>query len=145
MITGGQLAAYAADYAFSFVPGTWRWMLGVAAVPSALQAAALLRLPESPAWLARRGRFAAAQRAAQRLGGGAWLLQATPPQDGGEAALGTAAGGTPHPLPGASGDGVAPPGGTPWRLLRSPAVLRQLHVGVGLQVLQQVCGINTVM
>ena len=31
-----------------------------------------------------------------------------------------------------------------WRLLRSPVVLRELHVGVGLQVLQQVAGINTV-
>ena len=36
-------------------------------------------------------------------------------------------------------------GGSSWRLLRSPAVLRELHVGVGLQILQQTCGINTVM
>ncbi len=33
---------------FTFVAGTWRWMLGVAALPALLQAAGLLLLPESP-------------------------------------------------------------------------------------------------
>lgn len=48
MITSGQFVAYFADYCFTFVPGTWRWMLGVAAAPALLQAAGLLGLPESP-------------------------------------------------------------------------------------------------
>ncbi|EFN54539.1 hypothetical protein CHLNCDRAFT_8066, partial [Chlorella variabilis] len=128
LITLGQFVAYVAGrwrqhYAFSFVPGTWRWMLGVAALPSLLQLGGLLLLPESPRWLERRGRTAAAQRAARRLG-----VSLSPPAA------------RPH----LSG-GAGPPRGTPWRLLRSRAVLRELQVGVGLQVLQQLCGINTVM
>ena len=48
MITVGQFVAYAVDWGFTFVPGTWRWMLGVAALPALLQAAGLAFLPESP-------------------------------------------------------------------------------------------------
>lgn len=48
MITGGQFIAYAADFGFTYVPGTWRWMLGAAALPAVVQAAGLLWLPESP-------------------------------------------------------------------------------------------------
>ena len=48
MITGGQFIAYAADFGFTYVPGTWRWMLGAAALPAIVQAIGLLWLPESP-------------------------------------------------------------------------------------------------
>jgi Sugar (and other) transporter len=52
MITTGQFVAYLLDYLFTYVPGTWRWMLGVAALPALLQAAGLMFLPESPRWAA---------------------------------------------------------------------------------------------
>lgn len=51
MITGGQFLSYLINLAFTEVPGTWRWMLGVAAVPAVLQFFFMLFLPESPRWL----------------------------------------------------------------------------------------------
>lgn len=33
------------------VPGTWRWMLGVAGIPPVVQFILMLSLPESPRWL----------------------------------------------------------------------------------------------
>ncbi|KAI3876361.1 hypothetical protein MKW98_021213 [Papaver atlanticum] len=46
MITGGQFLSYLVNLAFTEVPGTWRWMLGVSGVPAAVQ-----YLPESSCWL----------------------------------------------------------------------------------------------
>lgn len=94
-------------------------------------------LPESPKWLAGRGRMAAAQAALAKLQPEASLPAA-------------ALAASPQPSTSSTGGGGGEPGGggggvSPWRLLRSRTVLRQLHVGVGLQVLQQVAGINTVM
>nr|XP_043627582.1 inositol transporter 1-like isoform X1 [Erigeron canadensis] len=51
MITGGQFLSYLVNLAFTEVPGTWRWMLGVAAVPAIIQFFLMLLLPESPRWL----------------------------------------------------------------------------------------------
>ncbi|XP_039120383.1 inositol transporter 1-like [Dioscorea cayenensis subsp. rotundata] len=51
MITSGQFLSYLVNLAFTEVNGTWRWMLGVAAVPAILQFFLMLLLPESPRWL----------------------------------------------------------------------------------------------
>jgi MFS transporter, SP family, solute carrier family 2 (myo-inositol transporter), member 13 len=51
MITAGQFVSYLVNYGFSHVSGTWRWMLGVAAVPALLQLVGLRLLPETPQWL----------------------------------------------------------------------------------------------
>ena len=47
MITGGQVVAYGIDAAFENTHGGWRWMVGLGAVPAALQALFLFFLPES--------------------------------------------------------------------------------------------------
>ncbi|XP_061360223.1 inositol transporter 1-like isoform X1 [Gastrolobium bilobum] len=51
MITGGQFLSYLINLAFTQVPGTWRWMLGVSGVPAVVQFCLMLFLPESPRWL----------------------------------------------------------------------------------------------
>ncbi|XP_076956080.1 inositol transporter 1-like [Bidens hawaiensis] len=51
MITGGQFLSYLVNLGFTEVRGTWRWMLGIAAVPAILQFLLMLLLPESPRWL----------------------------------------------------------------------------------------------
>ncbi|KAA3480255.1 inositol transporter 1 isoform X1 [Gossypium australe] len=51
MITGGQFLSYLVNLAFTQVRGTWRWMLGVSAVPAVIQFFLMLCLPESPRWL----------------------------------------------------------------------------------------------
>ncbi|KMZ63860.1 Transporter [Zostera marina] len=56
LITGGQFLAYLVNLGFTRVPGTWRWMLGVAGIPALVQFLLMLTLPESPRWLYRKGR-----------------------------------------------------------------------------------------
>ncbi|RDY03900.1 Inositol transporter 1 [Mucuna pruriens] len=52
MITTGQFLSYLINLAFTQVPGTWRWMLGVSGVPAVVQFFLMLfLLPESPRWL----------------------------------------------------------------------------------------------
>jgi len=59
LITFGQFFAGMVDGFFdSRLPESgWRYMLGLAAVPSALMFVGFLELPESPRWLANKGRF----------------------------------------------------------------------------------------
>ncbi|KAL4364958.1 hypothetical protein AHAS_Ahas07G0058100 [Arachis hypogaea] len=51
MITGGQFLSFVINYALTKVPGTWRWMLGVAGSPAVVQLVFMIFLPESPRWL----------------------------------------------------------------------------------------------
>ena len=55
MITIGIFISYLVGYAFADAQG-WRWMLGLAAVPSAVMLAGLFFLDESPRWLLSRNR-----------------------------------------------------------------------------------------
>lgn len=70
MITIGILAAFLSDLAFSH-SGSWRWMLGVIAIPGALFLLGVLTLPDSPRWLLMRGRTEEARVVLQRLRGDA--------------------------------------------------------------------------
>ncbi len=53
-ITVGILAAYAVDFAFSG-GGQWRWMLGLAVIPSLVLVGGMLVMPESPRYLFKVG------------------------------------------------------------------------------------------
>ncbi|BCU53055.1 MFS transporter [Staphylococcus auricularis] len=50
MITIGILASYLVNYAFAPIEG-WRWMLGLAVVPSFILLIGVAFMPESPRWL----------------------------------------------------------------------------------------------
>ena len=124
-ITLGILVSYLVGYAFSGEAGGWRWMLGLGAVPGAVLAAGMLALPESPRWLAGKGRMDDARAALQRLRGGADIeaevkqLRADLQREG--------------------------PKTAPWSALLAPGLRPALIVGAGLAAFQQITGINTVI
>ena len=72
-ITFGQAVAYIVGWAFSTFGSResgWRWMVGLGALPAALQAAILIFMPETPRWLVKVGKSAAAKLVIQKVNGG---------------------------------------------------------------------------
>nr|UQE85996.1 inositol transporter 4 isoform [Mesembryanthemum crystallinum] len=67
LITFGQFLSYLINLGFTRVRGTWRWMLGVAAVPAFLQCILMLTLPESPRWLYRNEKLSEAEEILGRI------------------------------------------------------------------------------
>lgn len=56
MITSGILLAYIADWRLSTVPGNWRWMMGLGAIPGAALSIGMFFVPHTPRWLLSKGR-----------------------------------------------------------------------------------------
>ena len=127
--TGGQLAAALLCGALSSVSGGWRWMMGVAALPAAVQLPGLLALPESPRFLVSRGRRREAAAALTRLRPAGFPVEAELARVAAQCAR----------------EARGRPSCVPVAMLRRPAVRRALLLGCGLQVIQQLAGINTVM
>jgi len=101
----------------------WRWMFAAGAVPAIAFVVGCLLIPESPRWLALRGRWDQARAVLVRLGG----------EEHAQIAL----------------DDIrraleAAPGRSLRAVLREPRFRRVLLIGVGLAVLQQWCGINVI-
>jgi MFS transporter, SP family, xylose:H+ symportor len=101
----------------------WRWMFTAVAVPSLFFFLLALRIPESPRWLAGRGRENAAESILTRIGGAPYARAEL------DAILAT--------LPTESA-----PSRLPLQELRRGRFARLLLIGVGLAVLQQWSGIN---
>ena len=123
-ITVGILLSYLAGYGLS-AAGLWRWMFGLGAVPGAVLLLAMLALPETPRWLAGHGRTEEAR---------AVLRRAVASETDVEAELAVLR----RDLTREGHD----PG---WRGLAEGAVRLPLVIGVGLAILQQITGINTVI
>jgi MFS transporter, sugar porter (SP) family len=123
MITIGILVAFLSDTAFSY-SGNWRWMLGVIAIPGALFLLGVAFLPESPRWLMMKGRQPEAEQVLHKLLGSNGAIakeigeiseQLKTPQRG-------------------------------WHLFQQNRNFRRsVGLGVLLQVMQQLTGMNVVM
>ncbi|KAM7397155.1 hypothetical protein PAMP_020149 [Pampus punctatissimus] len=130
-ITGGQFIASVVDGAFSYMSHDgWRYMLGLSVVPAALQFVGFFFLPESPRWLLQKGRSEEARRV---------LSQIRREQDVDEEynSIRTS---IEEEEKEAGGGGLVI-----LRILSHPPTRRALVVGCGLQMFQQLSGINTVM
>ncbi|XP_020227147.1 probable inositol transporter 2 [Cajanus cajan] len=131
LITGGQFLSYLINLAFTKTPGTWRWMLGVAALPALIQIVLMLTLPESPRWLYRKGKEEEAIRILKRI-------YAANEVDAEIQALKESVDMEIKEAEASEKVNIV-------KLLRTTAVRRGLYAGMGLLIFQQFVGINTVM
>jgi SP family galactose:H+ symporter-like MFS transporter len=121
-ITAGILVSYLVDRAL--VPEhAWRWMLGLAIIPGALLVLGMFAMPESPRWLLKTGLEKAARRA----------LALVRSPDEIDAEVREIHDDLEHNQPAG------------WTELLMPGLRPALLAGVGLAVLQQVTGINTII
>ncbi len=131
MIAVGQLLAFVINAiigsAFYEVPGHWRIMLAIAALPAMALFFGMLRMPESPRWLLARGdRDAALQ-----------VLGRVRSPERAEAEL--------SEVEGLAARDAAEHEGGIVTLRTEPWVRRVLLIGIGVAVSQQLSGINSVM
>ena len=123
MITIGILVAYLTNAAFAY-EGGWRWMFGLALIPSAALGIGMIFLPETPRWLVEKGRIQEAAAVLRRLRGeqaaGAELaaIQKTKDNEQRKSTL---------------------------RDMAQPWVRPALIAGIGISVIGQASGINTVI
>jgi sugar porter (SP) family MFS transporter len=66
-VTTGILISYIVNFLFKDVPGDWRWMLGIAALPGAALAIGMLSVPHTPRWLVQHSRKDQAKAVLERL------------------------------------------------------------------------------
>jgi sugar porter (SP) family MFS transporter len=102
----------------------WRWMLGIETLPAIAYLFALSLVPESPRWLAMRGRDVEATKVLARVAGAdaEAVLREVKESITAEARLGRAS----------------------WRVLLHPSLRLVMTIGIVVGILQQVSGINAV-
>jgi SP family myo-inositol transporter-like MFS transporter 13 len=71
-VTLGQVVAYLMGWGFAEMGGAtgWRWIVGLGAVPAALQCLVMVFMPESPRWLVQAGRGEEAKTVLHKVSGG---------------------------------------------------------------------------
>lgn len=129
MIVSGQLLAYISNAAFHEIWGgesTWRWMLVVATLPAVLLWVGMMFMPDTPRWYAMKGRFAEARA----------VLERTRPKEDVEWELMeiTETLDEQHSL-----------GKPRLREVMRPWLFKLFLIGIGIAVIQQLTGVNTIM
>jgi len=122
-VTVGIVIAYAVGLIFDSSED-WRAMLAIGAVPAVFLLVGMLRMPQSPRWLVMAGRGYEAKAVLETI------REDDPSKIDAE-------------LDEIAESIVEEPGG--WRDLLDPVVKAALVIGIGLAILQQVSGINTVI
>jgi sugar porter (SP) family MFS transporter len=122
-VTIGILVAYLVGLAFDGIEG-WRWMLGLGCVPALGLAFGMVRMPQSPRWLVMTGDDFAARATLAKI-------RVDDPDT------------IDREIEEIKESIDDKPGA--WSELLEPVVKAALVVGVGLAILQQVTGINTVI
>jgi SP family galactose:H+ symporter-like MFS transporter len=120
-VTIGIVLAYLVDYALSAVQG-WRYMFGIAAIPSTALVIAMWRMPPSPRWLMSRNRGNKARDVLEHIRGKKDVTSETKEIRN---SLAKQKGGVED--------------------LFHPLLRMALIVGIGLAIFQQITGINTVI
>jgi len=128
MIVSGQMLAYISNAGFNAVWGgetTWRWMLAIATLPAVLLFFGMLFMPDTPRWYAMKGRLAEARKVLERTRARQdveWEMTEI------EETL-------------AEEDQQRPR----LRELRKPWLFKLFLIGMGIAVIQQLTGVNTIM
>jgi sugar porter (SP) family MFS transporter len=121
-IATGIVVAYLVDYALSGAQA-WRYMFGLAAIPSVILTVAMWRLPDSPRWLITKSKVDQARRVLQRVQTGSDI-------DSEIAAI----------------QQSMTTRNVHWaNELLQPSLRMPMIVGLGLAAFQQMTGINTIM
>lgn len=103
-------------------PDAWRWMFGLGVVPSIAFFVGVIWLPESPRWLVQSGRVSEGEAILLRIGGQEFVTSTVR----------------------AVQQSMTQTGKSSYALLLEKSVRPAVMVGIGLAVLQQLCGINVV-
>eukprot|EP00612_Vaucheria_litorea_P004039 CAMPEP_0171463566 /NCGR_PEP_ID=MMETSP0945-20130129/7191_1 /TAXON_ID=109269 /ORGANISM="Vaucheria litorea, Strain CCMP2940" /LENGTH=571 /DNA_ID=CAMNT_0011990395 /DNA_START=20 /DNA_END=1732 /DNA_ORIENTATION=- len=126
LITCGQFVAGMIDGILSEKEGGWRWMLGLSGIPAVLMGLAFIFLPESPRWLFYNGNLVKAENVLKKIRGKSDVSDEI--EDISKA----------KNKDDSQNYGVKD-------LVKDKPVIKALMLGCGLQAVNQLVGINTVM
>lgn len=122
-ITIGILISYIVDYFFA-PHAQWRWMFAAGIIPAIIFFIGMLFLPDSPRWIANKGHAQKALAVLQKIYNDKNQAQ--------------------HELA-AIQKTFNQQESNHWKILFSPFIRSTLTIGIGLAILQQVTGINTII
>ncbi len=121
LITVGIFASYLVDLALAPIEG-WRWMFGLAVIPALMLVGGMFVLPETPRWLIKAGKRDRARTILDRTRDPATVEAEIKEID----------------------EGLSQKQAS-WKRLLEPDLRRAMIIGVGLAIIQQITGINTVI